>query len=65
MIGEKVTHEIFGEGVISSVDTDKNLVSVVFGKRTLCFPYPDSFRGYLTAVDLDLQKSLQEESKNQ
>ncbi len=54
MISETVTHKIFGEGVISSVDADKNLVSVTFGKRTLCFPYPDSFNGYLTAVDLEL-----------
>ena len=65
MIGEKVTHKIFGEGVICPVDTDKNLVSVTFGKTTLCFPYPDSFNGYLTAVDFELQKTLQEESKNQ
>ena len=64
MIGQKVTHKIFGTGVVKAIDEDKNSISVEFEKdqhkrsNTFCFPYPRAFREFLTAADEDVQKAL-------
>lgn len=57
MIGEIVTHKIFGEGKI--VNTHENKIYVQFDSGEKIFPY-SSFRSFLTCKSQGLQQSILE-----
>jgi hypothetical protein len=66
MVGKKVTHKIFGIGVVKEVKEAEGFIVVEFVKdqsnpkrtQTLTFPYPGAFVQHLTAEDEDTQKTV-------
>ena len=66
MVGKKVTHKIFGVGVVKEID--ETSIRITFDKghpnpnvkrtQTLSFPYPRAFVQFLTAEDAETQKAI-------
>lgn len=60
LIGEKVLHRVFGDGVIIDVQIDeesKGYIKVQFPSKTSQFSYPKAFHdSFLTAVNHELQE---------
>lgn len=64
VIGQKVLHRKFGEGIITDISKTENennfnfLVS--FKDRTVEFKFPDAFKAHLTVADSHLQSNVQD-----
>ena len=57
---QKVTHKVFGEGIV--VSTDGNHVLIDFGdKGTKTFIYPDAFETFVKLQDASAQAAVEEE----
>lgn len=54
-----VKHKVYGTGVIT--DIDGNYITVQFDLKTARFLYPDSFEGFLIAVDSSIHAVILEE----
>lgn len=58
LVGEKVTHKVFGSGTI--INQSKTVITVLFAEGQKQFSYPNSetFTKFLTAENKDLQNTL-------
>lgn len=57
LLGERVKHQVFGEGKIVSVT--KNYVTVSFEIGEKVFVYPDAFEKFLTLVNQELSSKME------
>jgi hypothetical protein len=68
MVGQKITHKIYGAGIVKSLNEAEGSIVVEFNKehtnpqikrtQTLTFPYPGAFVQHLTAEDEETQKAV-------
>jgi len=61
MIGQKVHHKSFGNGIIT--ECNNSLLSVSFAEGEKRFIYPDAFESFLVAEDSELQQRILVELK--
>ena len=68
MVGKKITHKIFGSGVVKDLKEAEGSIIIEFDKdpsnpkikrtQKLSFPYPGAFVEFLTAEDEETQKAV-------
>ena len=56
LIGQTVTHEVFGNGTVTG--RDQKTLTVHFPQGTRSFLYPEAFSGYLVAQNAELQQRI-------
>ena len=58
LVGEKVTHKVFGSGTV--INQDESYITVRFSKeeKRFMYPNPETFTKFLTAENKDLQNAL-------
>ena len=56
MVGQKVTHKVFGCGTI--IELSNAYLTVNFGDSEKKFVYPDAFEKYLTSTDPELMEQI-------
>lgn len=61
LLGQKVLHKTFGEGIILTIDNEH--VKVSFSNDKKVFIFPDAFRTYLSAVDSSVQDCIDKKLK--
>jgi len=57
LVGEKVSHNTFGEGVI--LDVSSNQVLIMFGNKKIPFDFPSVFNGPAVILNEDVQSEIQ------
>lgn len=59
IIGQVIIHKIFGKGTVTACDG--RYLSVQFNNAVKIFPFPDAFKGFLTAEDNVVQDKILQE----
>ncbi|MCC8192222.1 MAG: hypothetical protein LIO41_04190 [Ruminococcus sp.] len=57
IIGLKVNHQLFGQGIITGINSGNSII-VEFAYKTTKFLYPDVFQKFLKAQDPDVQAMI-------
>lgn len=68
MLNKTVFHKIFGKGTITSQETtadNKVYITVDFGDKKSTFPFPDTFKTFLTTEDEELKVFVENALKEQ
>ena len=61
LVGEKIIHNSFGEGVITQ--QSDNIIVVKFVNKEAKFVFPDCFEKFMSCVKIDLQQEISEQIK--
>ena len=68
MLNKTVFHKSFGKGTITSQETTANnkvYITVDFGDKKSTFPFPDTFKTFLTTEDEELKEIINNAFENQ
>ena len=68
MLNKTVFHKSFGKGTITSQETtadNKVYITVDFGDKKSTFPFPDTFKTFLTTEDEELKEIINNAFENQ
>ena len=59
LLNEKITHKLFGTGIVTEANTDK--IKIQFEGFSKNFVYPDAFEKFLIAEDNTIQQAIETE----
>lgn len=65
IVGQKVKHITFGEGVVKEISGERGIISVEFPIGEKRFHYPDAFAEYLSIDDPEKQQKITEKYDRQ
>ena len=58
LLGEKVIHRVYGEGIIVAMNDCEDCITVAFGEKSKIFLYPDAFEHFLCFENKENQESI-------
>ena len=58
LLGERVIHRVYGEGMIIAMNDCEDCITIAFGEKSKMFLYPDAFEHFLRFENEEYQESI-------